>query len=84
MAQEHFNPANYTFEWTTDGWYKWDSDAAHKAARKDRDAQAKAAKADRKTVTKFSRSGQLISRGGIGSGRPHIEMFVTVYGFNAY
>jgi hypothetical protein len=80
--QQHFNPADFHFEWTSD-WYKWDRDAAHKAARKARDEYAKALKATGRTVTKSSTPGQLITRGGIGSGRSQIEMFVTVYAVSA-
>lgn len=82
MQQQIFNPANFNFTWT-DNWYEWDRDEAHKAARRARDEAAKAAKAQGKTVTKFTLSHQLITRGGIGSGKPQIEMVVTCYGLNA-
>jgi hypothetical protein len=35
-------------------------------------------------VTCFSLPGQLITRGGIGSGHPQVEFFVTGFGFNAW
>lgn len=84
MDQMTFNPIKYGFEWTADGWYKWDSKAAHERAKKDRDAAARLAKADGRIVKKWSMGSQLISMGGIGSGHPHIEEVVTVYGINVY
>jgi hypothetical protein len=80
--QMSFNPIDYGFEWTADGWYKWDSKAAHAAALRERNAEAKRYAAQGRTIRKWSNRNQLISRGGIGSGRPHIEEVVTVYGFN--
>jgi len=76
---QSFNPANYNFSWTSDNWYDWDDKAAHKAAMQDRNAEAKRLKLAGQTVRKGSRSGNLITRGGIGSGHPQIEMIVTVY-----
>ena len=81
MEQLTFSPIDYGFEWTHD-WYEWDSKAAHKAARRDRDNQAKELLAQGKTVRKFSLGKQLVSRGGIGSGHPHIELVISVYGLN--
>lgn len=83
-TQKTFNPANFGFEWTSDNWYSWDHKSAHKAALKARNVLANNLKAGGKNVSKFSLGGQLITRGGIGSGHPQIEMFVTVYGVNAY
>ena len=81
MNQRSFNPIDYGFRWTAD-WYEFDSAAAHKAAMQARNKEASAlVKAGRK-VKKWSQSGNLMSRGGIGSGKPHIEVVVTVYGFN--
>lgn len=82
-TQQTFNPANYHFEWTPDGWYSWDREAAHKAALQARNAYAKSLKAQGRRVTKSSMAGQLITRGGIGSGHPQIEMFCTVYTVSA-
>lgn len=79
MSQFNFNPADYCFSWTTDGWYEWDRKAAQKAAMTARNVHAKVMAAKGKRVIKSSMPGQLITRGGIGSGKPQIEMFVTVY-----
>lgn len=77
MGQTSFNPANY-MEWT-ENWYNFDSKEAHKRAMKARNAEAKRLKATGKQVFCGSRPGQLITRGGIGSGHPEISMIVTVY-----
>jgi len=82
--QTIFNPVDFGFEWTTDGWYTFDATTAQKAARRARDVEAKRLRAEGRTVYPFSLAGQLISRGGIGSGRPHIEVVVNCYGLNAY
>lgn len=83
MAQQTFNPSNYNFNWT-DNWYEWDRKIAHKEALKARNLCVKLHKASGLTVTTFSLPNQLITRGGIGSGNPQIEMYVTVYGLNVY
>jgi hypothetical protein len=75
---ESFNPINYGFRWTAD-WYEFDSKAAHKAAMKARNARAKELKARGIAVRKSTNGGQLITRGGIGSGHPQIENIVSVY-----
>jgi hypothetical protein len=80
--QKVFNPIDYGFEFTSDGWYTFDRTAATKAARRERDQQAKLYRAAGRTVRVWSEPNQLISRGGIGSGRPHIEEVVTVFGLN--
>ena len=81
--QERFNPMDYGFEFTNDGtaygWYSFDSAAAHKAARKARDARARELRKAGRKVRCSANSGQLITRGGIGTGRPQIEEIVTVY-----
>ena len=77
--QQTFNPADYHFEWTADGWYTWDRDAAHKNAMGARNVEAQRLKSLGHKVKKTSMPGNLITRGGIGSGRPEISMFVTVY-----
>ena len=82
MNQQIFNPINFGFSWTADGWYQFDRKAATAAARRERDAAAKALKSQGRDVRKFSMANQLISRGGIGSGHPHIEEVVTVFGIN--
>ncbi len=82
--QMMFNPIDYGFAWTDDNWYTFDRKAAQKAALKARNAEAKRLEAQGKRVSKFTLPSQLISRGGIGSGKPHIEEVVNVYGLNAY
>jgi hypothetical protein len=81
--QRIFNPINYNFRWTEDGWYEWDAKAARKDALKARNTLAKQLRAEGKTVSVFTLKDQLVSKGGIGSGRPHIEEFVNSYGLNA-
>jgi len=76
--QQTFNPMNFLFSWTKD-WYEWDGTAAHKAALKARNAEAKRLKAQGKRVRSWSMPNQSITRGGIGSGHPEIDHFVTVY-----
>jgi hypothetical protein len=77
--QKIFNPANYTFKWTEGGWYSWDYEAAHKAALQARNAEAKRLKAAGHSVRKGSLRNQLITKGGIGSGRPEISLVVNCY-----
>jgi hypothetical protein len=79
MGQHTFNPIDYGFSWTTDGWYEWDHKAAQAAALKDRNAEARRLQKEGKTVRKWSMPNQQISRGGVGSGHPHIVEVVTVY-----
>lgn len=82
-----FSPIDYHFQWTTEsdgrGWYSWDRMAGKKAAMQARNEAMKAAKLAGRTVKAFSIPDQLVSKGGIGSGNPHVEFVVTVYGFNA-
>jgi hypothetical protein len=80
MNQMSFNPANYMV-WEGD-WYNFNDREAHKSALKARNTEAKRLRAQGKTVYCGSRSGQLITRGGIGSGHPEISMVVTVYYLN--
>jgi len=77
--QRIFNPINYGFDWTHD-WYTFDRKAASAEALKERNAFVKKAKAEGRIVRTFSLPNQLITRGGIGSGHPQIEVFVTCYG----
>ena len=85
MQTQTFNPIDYGFRWTpaTDqdpmGWYEYDGKPAERAALKARNAEAKRLEKLGHTVKKSSLGKQLISRGGIGSGRPHIELVVPVY-----
>ncbi len=79
--QRSFVPTNYGFNWVDD-WYEWDSKAAHKQAMQERNAEAAKLVKQGKKVKKWSSPGSLMSKGGIGSGKPHIEIVCTVYGFN--
>ena len=83
MIQKTFNPLDYGFSWTED-WYDWDSETAKKTALQERNKEVKRLKGEGYTVKPFTMSGQLCSRGGIGSGHPHVEFVVSVYGLNAY
>jgi len=77
-----FNPVDYGFEWTDIGWYKFDRREAHKKAMRERNRMAKVMKDRGHTIRKFSLPKQMITRGGIGSNYPEINVLVTVYGFN--
>jgi len=83
-TQQSFNPINYNFSWTEDGWYKWDRTEAHKAARRARDTEMKAHRKAGGRCKGWTNRDQLIRRGGIGSGRPDVEFFVNVYMINYY
>ena len=77
-----FNPVNYTFQWTGEGehgWYEWDYDEAHKQAKAARLAERKRLKEKGYKVKFGTHRNSLMSMGGIGSGRPHIQLVVTVY-----
>lgn len=76
---ERFSPLDYGFSWTNDGWYAFDSKQAHAAAKAARDAAFRQLKAEGKDVRRSTDPKQLVSRGGIGSGRPHIELVINVY-----
>jgi hypothetical protein len=81
-VQKIFDPIHFGFEFTAD-WYAFDHKAAHKAALKARNAEAKALRAEGRKVTCFTLPNSLRTMGGIGSGKPQIELLVTAYGFNA-
>ena len=81
FSQQSFNPIDYTFEWTDD-WYKFDYEESHKMALKARNAKARELRKQGHTVRCFTLKHQRVSRGGIGSGRPHIEQVVNVYMLN--
>lgn len=78
-----FNPVDYHFAWTSDGWYSWDKPAAVKAARRARDEAARRLKASGREVHKFSLPSQRITRGEIGTAHPEVDFFTTVYYLNA-
>jgi hypothetical protein len=80
-GQTTFNPIHFGFHWTDDGsWYEWDRDAAHKAAQRERNLAAKCLRQAGRKVRCFNTPNQLMSKGGIGSGKTHVEFVVTVYG----
>lgn len=68
---------NYHFNWTSD-WYAWDASAAKKSAMAERAADAKQLRAEGYTVRMHSQKA-LMSKGGIGSGHPHIELWATAF-----
>jgi hypothetical protein len=72
---------NYCFVWTAD-WYEWDAKAAKKAAMAERNREAKRLRADGWTVACGSEA-SLMSKGGIGSGHPHIELWATAFTLRA-
>ena len=80
-----FDPIDYGFRWTEPteqdpmGWYEYDGKPAEQAALKARNAEAKRLKAAGHQVRKGSLGKQLRTLGGIGSGRPHIDLLVPVY-----
>jgi len=76
-----FNTIDYRFTWTSD-WYKWEGAEAKKDAMRARNAEAKRLRAEGWTV-KVGSNAALMSRGGIGSGHPHIELWSTVYTISA-
>lgn len=79
--QQTYCGADYDWKWNDD-WYEWDRAAGNRAALKARNADAQRLVSYGYTVRKFSLGDQLISRGGIGSGKPHIEVWAKVYGFD--
>lgn len=86
ITQKTFNGVDTFFQWVQqdDGswWYTWEPKAARKAALRERNAEARRLEKAGHRVSKFSLGEQLRSRGGIGSGRPHIEFVCTTYGLN--
>jgi hypothetical protein len=84
LTQKIFNPVDYYFEWTDDGWYEWDRRAAHTMALKDRNKKVRELRGKGHKVSVFSLSGQLITKGGIGTGKPQVEFVVNCYGYNMW
>lgn len=76
--QRSFNPFDFCFTWT-DNWYIWDAKEARTQARQARDAKARELRSHGLTVDKWCLPNQLVRRGGIGTGHPDIEQYVTVY-----
>jgi len=75
---EEFYATDHYFSWRDDGWYTWDDKKAMATARKARDARARElAKAGYKTRRSTTKG--LMSFGGIGSGRAHIELWTPIY-----
>ena len=82
MAQQMFNPVVFGgFEWTAD-WYVWNAVSGHLEARRARDDAARRLRRVGHRVRSFRLANQVISRGGAGSGRPHVDFVVTVYGLS--
>lgn len=77
--QEKFSAAD-GFVWSGD-WYAMSETNAQALAR--RNARAVELKRAGYRVRKSTSAGQLLSFGGIGSGRPHIEVVVNVYRIDA-
>lgn len=82
MMQETFNPVDYGFEWVDD-WYVLHPGARNQALVA-RNLRAKQLRGQGYTVRSFALNNQLITRGGIGTKHPQIELLVTVYGLNAW
>ena len=76
--QQVFNPANFHFQWT-ESWYEWDRKAAHKAALAARNKEARRLRKQGRRVVCETLRGQTITRGGIGTGHPQIDMVVSGY-----
>jgi len=81
MSQRVFCGSDFGFRWTDD-WYEYDGLPAEKAARQARDKFAKDLKTHGERPRKGTLGTQLISKGGIGSGRPHIEFHTKCYYVN--
>ncbi len=81
--QKTFNPFHYCFSWTDNGWYEWDRRQAHKEALQARNEEVRRLRREGYDVRCFSLSGQLVRKGGAGSGRPDIEAVVNCYGLDA-
>lgn len=79
--QMTFSPMEHGFKFVGD-WYEFDYGAAHKAALKARNAEARRLRKEGQQVRCWTLRDQLVSRGGIGSGHPHISLVVNVYGLN--
>ncbi len=81
-VQKTFNPVDYTFSWTDD-WYYFNDGEGHYQALHARNREAQKYKKLGWDVHKFTLRNQVITRGGIGTGHPQIELVCNVYGFDA-
>jgi hypothetical protein len=81
MKQTIFCAIDYGFKWTDD-WYEWDRKEAIKHAKQQRNEALKHLRSLGVKCTPFSLGDQLVSKGGIGSGHPHIEEWSRAYGIN--
>ena len=77
-----FDPTDFGFEWTQDGWYKFDYKLASLAAKACRDRAVTILREQGRRVRAFTLRNQLRTLGGIGTGKPQIEEIVNCYGFN--
>lgn len=87
QTQETFcGTDNGAFRWVTtaDGkiWYEHDYEAGNKAALKARNARARELVKAGRRIRKFSSGSQLRRFGGIGSGKPDIEVYSKGYGID--
>ncbi len=82
MSQQTFNPVDFGgFAWTGD-WYRWDAVRGHLEAKRARDDATRRLRREGHKVRSFRLANQVISRGGVGSGHPHIDFVVVIYGLN--
>ena len=81
--QKSFSPIDTAFRFTPDGWYEFDGKAGKAAALKARAQEAKEFRAQGYTVKLWTMPNQLLSLGGIGTGKPHIETVVNIYFLDA-
>ena len=73
MTQEFFD--SHKFEWTDDNWYRLiPMDAIKERARRIKQLRKQGYKPQRSSLGL-----QLLSKGGIGSGKPHIEYWTRTY-----
>ena len=79
MIEYTFNPVDFGFRWTSDGWYHYSSQPAERKAQDARDARAKQLKAEGFTVRRATRPRQRITMGGIGTEHPEITLVVPVF-----
>ena len=76
--QQHFSQ-NVAYSASNDCWTVVETEVE---CRQRRDAYVKKAKTEGHKATKFSLGWQLMSYGGIGTGKAHFELWVKSYGAN--